>query len=143
MSEQNKAVARGVLEAWTRGDLDALDDLVAPDSVDHDAYNPFHDEGLAGLKKLIQMYRSAFPDSSFTIEDQVAEGDLVATRWTAHGTQEGELMGNPPTGKTVAVSGMSIDRLQDGKVVESWGNWDTLGMFQQLGLAAQAEPAQA
>ena len=143
MSEQNKAVARGVFEAWERGDLDALDDLVAPDATDHDAYNPFREEGLEGLKKLIQMYRAAFPDTRFTIEEQVAEGDLVATRWTASGTHQGELMGNPPTGRSVSVSGMSIDRIQDGKVVESWGNWDTLGMFQQLGLAAQAEPARA
>jgi steroid delta-isomerase-like uncharacterized protein len=143
MSEQNKAVSRGFFEAWERGDLDALDDLVAADAVDHDAYNPFKDEGLQGAKKLIQMYLSAFPDTSFTIEEQVAEGDLVATRWSATGTQEGELMGNAATGRSINISGMSIDRIEDGKVVESWGNWDTMGMFQQLGMAEQAEPARA
>ena len=143
MSEQSKAAARGVFEAWQRGDLDALDELVAPDAMDHDAYNPYREEGLEGLKKLIQMYRAAFPDTRFTIEEQVAEGDLVATRWSASGTNEGELMGNPATGRSVNISGISIDRIQDGKVVESWGNWDTLGMFQQLGLAAQPEQAEA
>ena len=143
MSEDNKAVARGVFEAWERGDLDALDGLVAGDAVDHDAYNPFREEGLEGLKKLVQMYVGAFPDTSFAIEQQVAEGDLVATRWTATGTHQGELMGNPASGRSVKITGTAIDRIQDGKVVESWGNWDTLGMFQQLGMAGQPEPAQA
>src|SRR5436190_11720133 len=137
MSEDNKAVARGVFEAWERGDVDALDGLVAPDAVDHDAYNPFHEEGLEGVKKLIQMYKAAFPDTKFTIEEQVSEGDLVATRWSVTGTHQGELMGNAATGRSVSITGIAIDRIQDGKIVESWGNWDTLGMFQQLGMAGQ------
>jgi steroid delta-isomerase-like uncharacterized protein len=143
MSERNKAVARGVFEAWERGDLDALDELVATDAVDHDPYNPHRDEGLDGLKKLIEMYRQAFPDVSFTIEEQVAEGDLVATRWSASGTHQGELMGAPATGRSTNITGIAIDRIRDGKVVESWGNWDTMGMFQQLGMAGEPQPAKA
>jgi steroid delta-isomerase-like uncharacterized protein len=143
MSEENKAVARGVFEAWERGDLDALDELVAADAVDHDPQNPHAGEGLEGLKKTIAMYREAFPDVGFTIEEQVAEGDLVATRWTATGTHEGELMGMQPSGKSSTVTGMAIDRIESGKVVESWGNWDTLGMLQQIGAIPEAQPAQA
>src|SRR5687768_11683939 len=99
MSEENKVIARAVYEAWESGDLDRLDDLVAADSVDHDPYNPHGSEGLEGFKKTITMYREAFPDTQFTIEDQIAEGDKVVTRWTATGTHEGELMGAAPSGK--------------------------------------------
>ena len=143
MSEENKAVARGVFEAWNRGDLDALDDPVARDVVDHDPQDPHAGEGLEGLKKTITMYREAFPDVNFTVEEQVAEGDLVATRWTATGTHEGELMGMQPTGKQATVTGMAIDRIEGGKIVEAWGNWDTLGLLQQIGAIPAAEPAQA
>ena len=143
MSDENKAVARRVFEAWESGDLDALDDVIAPDAVDHDPYNPHGREGLEGLKRMISMYREAFPDVSFEIEDQLAEGDKVATRWKASGTHQGELMGTPPTGKSSTVTGIGIDRIENGKIVEAWGNWDTLGMFQQLGLTGEPQPAEA
>jgi predicted ester cyclase len=80
------------------------------------------------------MYRIAFPDLELTIEDQVAEGDEVVTRFTARGTHRGELMGIPPTGRKVVVTGISIDRLVNGKTVESWTNYDVLSMMQQLGI---------
>jgi predicted ester cyclase len=116
---------------------------VAPDAVDHDPQNPYAGEGLEGLKKTVAMYRTAFPDISFTIEEQIAEGDMVATRWTGTGTNEGELMGMSPTGKHSVVTGIGIDRIENGKIVESWGNWDTLGMLQQIGAIPEAQPAQA
>jgi steroid delta-isomerase-like uncharacterized protein len=141
MSDENKAAARAVMDAFNSGDLDSLDDVVAADSVDHDQYNPFAGEGREGLKKSIAMYRQAFPDLTMTIEDQVAEGDRVVTRWTATGTHQGELMGAAPTGKSSTVTGIGIDRFEEGRIVEAWGNWDTLGMVQQLGLAPQQEAA--
>jgi predicted ester cyclase len=85
------------------------------------------------------MYLEAFPDTHFTVDAQLADGDYVITRWTATGTQEGELMGLAPSHKRVTVTGITIDRFEGGKVVESWSNWDTMGMMQQLG----AVPAQA
>src|SRR4051812_24750928 len=130
MSDQNKAVVRRFFQAWEQGDLDALDELMAPDGIDHDAYNPHGSEGLEGAKKTIEMYRQAFPDVQFTVEQQVADGDVVATRWSARGTHQGELMGTPATGQTVSITGITIDRFEDDKMIESWGNWDTLGMFQ-------------
>ena len=78
------------------------------------------------------MYRSAFPDAHFTIEDQIVEGDKVVTRYTATGTQKGELMGIPPTERRVTVTGINITRLDGGKIVEGWTNFDALGMLQQL-----------
>ena len=145
MSEENKQVARGVFEAWESGDLDALDEIVAEDAADHDPYNPHTGEGREGLKKLISMYREAFPDVSFEIEDQIAEGDMVVTRWSATGTHEGEIMGFEPTGTKSTITGIGIDRIEDGKIVEAWTNWDTLAMMRQIGALpeAEAQPAQA
>ena len=80
------------------------------------------------------MYRSAFPDVHFTIEDLFAAGDKVVSRWTARGTHKGELMGIPATGKQVEVTGMDIDQVSGGKIVGSWNSWDALGLMQQLGV---------
>ena len=144
MSEENKAAARKVLEAFGTGDVDSLDDVLAANAVDHDPYNPHGSQGADGLKKQIAMYREAFPDLRMTIEDVIAEGDKVVVRWTAVGTHEGEVMGIPASGKTSTVTGIGIDRFEDGKIVEGWTNWDTLGMLQQIGaLPAPQEAARA
>ena len=143
MSEQNKAAARKVFEAFNTGDVDSLDEAVAPDSVDHDPYNPHASEGVEGLKKTIAMYRDAFPDLRITIEDQIAEGDKVVTRWTGTGTHQGEVLGIPASGKTSTITGIGIDRFEDGKIVEAWNNWDTLGMLQQIGAIPEPQAAQA
>jgi steroid delta-isomerase-like uncharacterized protein len=143
MSEENKAIARRFFELWEKGDLDALEEVLAPDSVDHDPYNPHGQEGLEGGKKTIAMYRAAFPDTSFTIDDQVADGDKVVTRWTATGTHEGELMGVPPTGTKSSVTGITIDRIENGKIVEGWTSWDTLGLMRNIGAIPDQEPAAA
>ena len=97
----------------------------------------------AGGKKTIAMYREAFPDTSFEIEDQLAEGDKVVTRWTATGTMEGELMGMQPTGKNATITGITIDRIEKGKIVEGWTNWDTLAMMQNIGAIPEQEAARA
>ena len=142
MSEQNKATAKRFYDAWTSGELDAFDEIIAPNYQDHDTQNPnASTPGPAGAKRTAEMYRAAFSDSHFEIEQQLADGDYVSTRWTATGTQDGELMGMPASGKQVAVSGITIDRFEDGKIVEGWTNWDTLGMMQQLGVVPEAAQA--
>jgi steroid delta-isomerase-like uncharacterized protein len=143
MSEDNKALARRFYELWENGDLDALGEVVAEDSVDHDPYNPHGQEGLEGAKKTIAMYREAFPDTRFTIEDQLADGDKVVTRWTATGTHEGELMGMQPTGNRATITGITVDRIENGKIVEGWTNWDTLALMQNIGAIPEQEPAAA
>lgn len=85
------------------------------------------------------MYRSAYPDTHFTVEDQIAEGDKVVTRWTGRGTHQGELMGVAPTGNEVTVRGIEIDRIVGGRIEETWVNYDTSGMMQQLGVVPPAE----
>ena len=77
------------------------------------------------------------------MHEQIAEGDLVVTRWTGKGTHDGELMGMPPTGKWVEVDGVAIDRISGGKIVESWNCFDALGMMQQLGAIPEAQPTRA
>ena len=112
--------------------------------MDHDPQNPFREmRGPEGAKRNAQMYHAAFSDGRFEVHEQLAEGDCVVTRWTAKGTNDGELMGMSPTGKSVEIDGIGIDRIADGKVVESWGCWDTLGMMQQLGVVPEAQPAGA
>lgn len=134
MSAANKALSRRLVEeAFNAGRLEVVDELVARDYVGHDPSLPEDARGPDGVKELIAGYRAAFPDIRVTVEDQIAEGDMVVTRWAATGTHQGELMGMPATGKQGTVTGITIDRITDGKIVESWDNWDTLGLMQQLG----------
>ena len=133
MSEQNKAIQRRIFEeVWNKGDLTVLDRVYAVDVVDHNP-PPGLPPGVEGVKQFFRMYMTAFPDTHMKMEDQVAEGDRIVTRWTATGTHKGELMGIPPTGKQVRVSGIIIDRVQGGKIIEYWSFFDQLGLLQQLG----------
>jgi steroid delta-isomerase-like uncharacterized protein len=135
MSAETKATARRLLEeAFNSGNLDVVDELVAPEFVNHDAALPEPGVGIEAAKASITGYREAFPDLRLTIEQQLAEGEYVTTRWSARGTHQGNLMGMAPTGKQATVTGITIDRIVDGRFVESWTNWDTLGLMQQLGV---------
>jgi steroid delta-isomerase-like uncharacterized protein len=141
MFEQGKDVMKRYFEAWNARDLDAFDGLFAADAVDHDAQNPFAEKpGPAAAKRAAEMYHSAFSDSCFEVHDQIAEGDLVVTRWTGKGTNDGELMGMPSSGKPAAIEGITIARIANSRIAETWTCWDTLGMMQQLG--AVPEPQQ-
>jgi steroid delta-isomerase-like uncharacterized protein len=135
MSADTKAIARRFLEeAFNSGNLAVVDELVAPEFVNHDAALPEPGVGIEAAKASITGYREAFPDLRLTIEQQLAEGEYVTTRWSARGTHQGNLMGMAPTGKQATVTGITIDRIVDGRFVESWTNWDTLGLMQQLGV---------
>ena len=139
MSEQNKSIVRRSFEElFTQGKLAVADDVFAPEYVGHDPALPQDIRGPEQFKQFVMMYRNAFPDLALTIEDQIAEGDEVVTRFTARGTHRGELMGILPTGKKVVVTGISIDRMKNGKSVESWTNYDMLSMLQQLGVVRSA-----
>jgi steroid delta-isomerase-like uncharacterized protein len=136
--EENKTVVRRFLEEiFTAGNLELVDELFAPDYVLHDPVLPDEVRGPEGMKRYVSMYRAAYPDTHFTIEDQIAEGDEVVTRWIGQGTHEGELMGIPPTGKQVTVTGIEVDRVSGGKMQQTWVNYDALGMMQQLGVVPQ------
>ena len=134
MSEENKAIVRrGYEEIWNGENLAAVDEIYAPGFVLYDPVTPGV-RGPEGFKQYVTMIRTAFPDLHFTVKDQIAEGDKVATRWTVTGTQQGQFMGIPPTGKHSTVTGITISRIADGKIVEERSNWDALGMLQQAGV---------
>jgi steroid delta-isomerase-like uncharacterized protein len=138
-TEANKSILRRYFEeAWNRNQLDVLDDIVADNYVNHDPAVPGLPPGPDGLKAIMAGFRAAFPDLHFSIEDQIADGDKVATRWTMRGTHVGEFMGVPPSGKQIITTGMQIERVVDGQIVEHWRKSDDLGLMQQLGALAAA-----
>ena len=131
-AEENKTLARRFFHEFDRRNLAALDSVFAPDYV-------FHVPGSPGPmnweahKQFAGMFYEAFPDLAHTIEDQVADGDRVATRIVFRGTHRGDLMGIPASGKQVAMSGIAIHRVVAGKFAEEWVNFDQLGLLQQIG----------
>lgn len=134
METDPKEVARHSMEIWNSRQPEATDSLFAPNFVQHDPQNPFPVEGPKGYKQFMQHYLNAFPDLHLTIEAIVADGQMTVTRWTAIGTHRGDLPNVRATGRHVTVTGMTCSRIQNGKIVENWNNWDTLGMLQQLGV---------
>ena len=144
-AEANKAIARRLFEeAFNNGNLGVVDEIFAPD-VTGQASDGMPIRGSQRRKATIMEDRTIFPDLHFTVEEQVAEGDTVLTRWVARGTHQGQasqphgmgrvdlLRGMPPTQKQVSFAGMDIHRIQEGKIVETWRCWDRLGLLQQLG----------
>src|SRR5712691_12698889 len=133
-AEENKAIARRVNdEVWSGGRLEVIDELIADDFVTTVVGAPEQIRGRQGFREFVVMYRTAFPDLRITVDEQIAEGDIVVTRWTATGRNEGELMGMPATGKQATTAGVNINRISSGKLVEGWGLFDQLGLLQQLG----------
>lgn len=133
-TEDNKALVRRFFEeVFNEKNLASIDEFVGPNIIEH-SLPPGLPAVIEGTRLFIGMYLAAFPDLHFTLEDQVAEGDEVATRFTSRGTHKGEFQGIPPTGKQGIVTGMNIYRLAEGKIVEHWLNLDMLGLLQQLGV---------
>ena len=137
-AEENKAIARRGYEAINQKNLDALDEIVASDMTDHDPA-PGQAPGLEGVKQYFSSLHTAFPDVQMNIEEMIAEGDKIVARVSVSGTHQGEFMGIDSTGNRVAITRIDILRIADGKIVEHWGNFDDLGMMQQLGVISEPE----
>ncbi|MDP8901548.1 MAG: ester cyclase [Actinomycetota bacterium] len=134
MSEENKALARRWFEElFNAQNLDVADEITAQDSVNHDPLLTGLPSGPEGSKHVVNLYHGAFPDAQITVEDAIAEGDKVVTRWTGRGTHQGEFMGVAPSGNRVEVAGITINRVSGGKIAETWNIYDALGMMQQIG----------
>ena len=136
--EENKAIVHRAYEAINQNNLDALDELVASDIVDHDPV-PGQGPGLEGVKQYFSSMHTAFPDFQMDVEDMIAEGDKVVARVKVGGTHQGEFMGIDPTGNRVTITGVDILRIAEGKIVEHWGKFDDLSMMQQLGVISEPE----
>ncbi len=136
-TESNKALVKRLMEeVFNRGNMAFADEIVAADYVSHDPL-PGEGPGRAGMVANIQSIRAAYPDVRFEAEHVLAEGDRVVVCWRASGTQRGAFMGIPPTGRTTVTTGMTMYRIAGGQIVESWNNWDALGLLQQLGVLPQ------
>jgi hypothetical protein len=137
--EDLAAASRELLEqSFNEGRFELADQLIAPHAVNHDPAEPAELRALRGpevIKRTVSLYRTAFPDVRITVDDVVAAGDKVVLRWHSQGTHRGELAGLAPTGAHGSVTGISIDQWKDGKVVETWSEWDNLGLARQLGAA--------
>ena len=132
-TEENKAIFRRyVEEVGNEGNLEVADEIFSS-YLAHQADGSVLERGPEDVKRFMGEFREGFPDFHTTIEDQIAEGDKVVTRWRMNGTHRGEFRSIAPTGAEMEVTGIGIFRFSDGKVVESWDNFDQLGMMQQLG----------
>jgi len=140
--EENKAKAQRLLEeAFGEGKPELVDDLLAPHFVCYDPNSEAGEvRGADTIKEEIGWFRSAFPDLTYTVEDQIAEADKVVTRYTFRGTHQGEFFGVAPTGKRLEMTGINIDRFDEGgRMVEEWPEYDLLGAMRQLGAVPEPE----
>jgi steroid delta-isomerase-like uncharacterized protein len=144
MSEQNKTAVRRLFEeVWNKGNQVVVDELFAQNYTHHDPSTADLGQGPQSEKRRVTLYRNAFPDLRFTIEDVIAEGETVMARYTARGTHKGNLNEIAATGKQINVTGVSISRFTNGKIAESWVNWDALGLMQQIGVVAETAKTKA
>jgi steroid delta-isomerase-like uncharacterized protein len=137
MSEENKDLARRSWEMLVnQQNPDAIDELYTPNFVWHE---PDQDiQGSEEARQFLNTYLSAFPDMHVSVEEVIAEGDKAVTRWTIRGTHQGELEEfGPPTGRQIEIKGITIHRIEDGKIAEEWERYDNLSIMQQLGLASE------
>lgn len=139
MSSENKKISRKLMEeGWNRGREEVVDELMSPQCHFHDPVFPSLTSGAENYKQHIRTCRNAFPDLKFTIEDEIAERNEVVLHWKLHGTHRGMFLGMQPTNRSATISGTTIDRIEKGKIVERWADWNILGLIEQLGLASQA-----
>lgn len=140
-TDQNKAVYRRFLEqGFNQGRLDVVDEVLSPSYVNRDA-PPGSPAGPEGVKQIINTFRAAFPDLQITIEELVAEGDKVCARSTMRGTHRGVLFGVAPTGRAVAMAGLTMVTVVDGRLVESYVRNDVAGLMSQIAAGAPAGSA--
>jgi steroid delta-isomerase-like uncharacterized protein len=133
---ENKEIARRFMEeCWNQGDKGAMRDLIADNCTYHDPVFP----GVESLPQHIVSCRAGFPDLRFTIEDMIGERNEVVVHWTAHGTHKGPFLGLQPTNRTCTVSGTSIFRIEGGKIVELWADWNVMTLMEQLGVSGPSK----
>jgi predicted ester cyclase len=141
ITSNKQIVAEFISALFTNGDLTAVDRYLDPAFINHDPPLPGAPDGPEGMRQAADVFRGAFPDWRSDEQHMIAEADLVAEHFVAHGTHRGSVMGESPTGREVRLRGVNIFRIADGKIVERWGRLDDIGLLQQLGLSPQ--PAEA
>ena len=130
----NKRIVSEVIEkALNQGRLEVVADYFSADLVEHDPHQAPGEDPIEAFTAAVTAFRSAFPDSQMIVEDQIAEAGRVATRWRMRGTHLGEFMGIEASNRPVEIEGIFFDRLEKGRIVETWANYDLHGLLQQLG----------
>jgi steroid delta-isomerase-like uncharacterized protein len=133
--DENKAIAARFYEVYNEGNVEIIDEIFSHDFVGRDPNDPSQERhGPEGVKQVVTAFRSAFPDLEGILEDQAAEDDKVVNRYSGRGTHRGEFLGVSPTGREVTISGVTIFRFREGKIVEGWDFYDGLGLLRQLGV---------
>lgn len=143
MSAVNKELSRRFAELFSTGHEALADEVLSPAVVMYGSVPGGGLDGREAVKGLIAAYRAAFPDNTSGVEQQVAEGDTVVTRWCARGTHRGEFGSIAATGRGYEINGVTIERIADGRIAEAWAVWDGLELLGQLGLAPESAPARA
>ena len=138
-AQESKVTMRRYLDVYEQGNIELLDELLAPDYINHTPATPELPTGPEGVKGVVSMFRSGMPDLKVVVEDMIAEGDKVATRYALEGTHEGELhegelFGVPPTGKQLSIKSITVERVSEGKIRDHWRVTESLDMMQQLGV---------
>jgi steroid delta-isomerase-like uncharacterized protein len=140
MEKNVELMKRWYREVWREARNETIFELIAPRASLHGQTGPAEEiKGPEGFLAFAQRIREAFPDTEVAVEDVFCVGDKVAVRWVATGTHTGSGMGVPPSGKRISISGMTIARILEGKIVEGWDSWDRLGMLEQIGVYAPPE----
>ena len=140
-AEESKAIVRRYLGVYEQGNIELLDELLAPDYINHTPATPDLPTGPEGVKGVVTMFRGAMLDLRVVVEDMIAEDDKVAVRYTLEGTHEGELFGVPPTGQQLSIKSITVERVSNGKIRDHWRVTDSLDMIQQLGVIPAPEHA--
>ena len=140
-AEESKAIVRRYLGVYEQGNIELLDELLAPDYINHTPATPDLPTGPEGVKGVVTMFRGAMLDLRVVVEDMIAEDDKVAVRYTLEGTHEGELFGVPPTGQRLSIKSITVERVSNGKIRDHWRVTDSLDMMQQLGVIPAPEHA--
>lgn len=136
-ASDNKANTRRFFEAINARDFDIIDELISEDFVEHEGFPGLPTTGPKAVQAAMEMFTGAFPDIQFAPEDMFAKGDKVAIRGTISGTNTGEFMGMPPTGKSISIGFIDILEIHDDQATAHWGQTDQMAMMQQLGLAPE------
>lgn len=136
MSEENKAlIRRWFEEVWNKGREEAIDEMFAEDGIAHGLADESGEplRGPTGFKPFFRNFRTAFPDIEVVVEDTITEGEKVAARCTVRGKHQSDSLGFAATQRPMEITGMTIVRVRDGKIIEAWNNFDFMSMFKQLG----------
>jgi steroid delta-isomerase-like uncharacterized protein len=141
MLEANKELSRRFTELFSTGDEALADEILSPEVVFHGTVGDGELRGADAMKAFVAGYRRAFPDAHSTVEDQIAGGDKVVTRWRARGSHRGQLGPIAASGREFEMNGVTIERIEEGRIAEVWVARDELGLLRQLGVLPEPEPA--